>query len=503
MSSFFGGLSQYLGGMFGWGAGTPVATLTDQKLVKADAPVKPNEPMERMDSMGGRVYGGPGSFPGFDTAPPMTIDLAWQMRRYAIIRLAMTLIKAPVLSTPRTIEVVDDSGKSPDEVAKIKELAEKQLLPFIEQTFEAAFECLNFGNWIFDLVWDRVDGYTFPRAGRSILPGYGTIYRDIYGSFAGFQFGSEFRDSRYGLLIVNEPHLDPLWGTPRIENVREEWWRQRKSEENGDRTERKASGIQMVITAPTGISWVDDAGKPYFPKDMAQTAMNSAAKGDCLLLPGVFWSKSDALKNPDLFKASPVNIELLDHGNTGPALDSHMKRVDALDRKIMSGLHRPPREGMESNGGGTNAESQTHGQVGITDSELTAQGILNQYVRTATGEPAVVDRWLITNFGPEYAGMLAVKQGPLSDDKQTFLRDFAKTIAQDPATGPDFQLDVDKRALAEDVELPLRDMKDVQKDRDAKAAEDAAQKLADAKAMTAKAQGLNGNGKAPAAGRMT
>jgi hypothetical protein len=55
----------------------------------------------------------------------------------------------------------------------------------------------------------------------------------------------------YAFLAVNQPHLDPVRGYSRNQNALRDWWRAMQSERNADRTERKASGIHMMLGVPS------------------------------------------------------------------------------------------------------------------------------------------------------------------------------------------------------------------------------------------------------------
>jgi hypothetical protein len=87
---------------------------------------------------------------------------------------------------------------------------------------------------------------------RPVLPMEALLHRDDYLRFAGFQIGPEFRGPQYAFLAVNQPHLDPVRGYSRNQNALKDWWRAMQSERNADRTERKASGIHMMLGVPTG-----------------------------------------------------------------------------------------------------------------------------------------------------------------------------------------------------------------------------------------------------------
>jgi hypothetical protein len=103
--------------------------------------------------------------------------------------------------------------------------------------------------------------------------------------------------------------------------------------------------------------------------------------------------------------------------------------------------------------------------------------------------------WLRQNF-PQWQGKIRTKPDPLSDPMQEFLQQVAQTLLGSPTTGPDTELELDKRTNLDRVGLSLRKPEDVQKDRDAQAAEQQKQQEQQQAQQAAAAKAMNGNGKA-------
>lgn len=496
MSAFGVGEFSWIGGApggsigYGFGYGMPVATmLYDEKQVAKDtAKAKTEDPIDRPNIWS--IYGGPGSFPGFDEAPQLSLPIIWQMRRYAVIVLAFAITTAPILASPQTIEIVGDKEDALS--IKMKDAAaEDGLLDLIQCGLAASMECLHFGYWLQELIWDRKNGRTVPIELRTVLPGECTIYCDKYRQFAGYQINTTnldgYRDARYALLSVNNPHIHPLFGEPRNAYCREEWWRIRQSESTADRTERKASGIQFGLGVPSGASFTDANGKAIFPIDMAQTLVNSATQGNCFVYPLTPFNKDDIKRNPALADIPAVKVQQFDWGNIGPALLAHLARIDKLDMKVMQAWRRPTREAMEGSSG-TKAEAGVHGQIGVTDSELVAADRMRECSKQ------IIDRWAVTNWGPDAIGRLRVVQSPLSDPQQEFLQQVAQQMLSGPSADPEMKSQVAPRKLLERVEMPMLD------EEEAKAKFAAAQKQeADDKQqkIDAMKSSMNGNGKPP------
>lgn len=451
MSAFPGG---FLGGNYCYGGyGFPIGTTAIAPQVSEDkkAVVKPEipRPMANLSTMGGwGSWGiGGGSFGGYDKAPPLSPMLLWQMRSYEVIRLAWAITVRPILASPRTIEIWP-KWKDDAKTKEIAEAATQWVLPAVEAGMEPGFECLQLGWWIQEIVWDRSEGVTYPSLLRTILPWEAQIYRDDYRQFSGFQIGTEFRDARYALLTVHNAHIDPIFGEARNNWCRQSWWRAVQSEENADKTERKAAGKQMLIQSPQGWQPVGPNGQPIPKGAYQQILANAAVTNDAISVDSMYFSQDSIEKDPKLAEVPVVKIDQLDWGDIAPAIAAHCQRMDGLNNKIMMAWMRPTREAMEGQNG-TKAEAGTHGQIGVTDSEQVAATQLKQM------DAQLLNRFIATNYGPEYVGRLYAKQQPLSDPQQQFLQDIYKAIVSNKTPDPTMMAQIDPRALADRVEIPI------------------------------------------------
>jgi hypothetical protein len=421
-------------------------------LVEPTEKAKPSDPLDR-ESV---VYGMPSI--GFDKAPPGSASLYWQMRRYSACALAYAVTAGPVFAGTRTATIrnADESGQvMPTGVGvQVTQTPEEKRRKATEDVFEDQWpdilnglEAYNFGNWLQEVIWGSKAGLTAPVRFKSFLPSEAQLLRDKYNDFAGFRHGRDERDVRYAFLSVCQPHFDPIFGSPRAENARLSWWRAVQSHENGDKIERKASGIQMWLEMPTGASWVDSSGNAVLKRDAVQTIVNAAASGATFTTP-IPWTKDDIKAKPELAEIPLVRIKEFDWGETGPALTAAIARLDRLDKEIFRAWHRPEREAMEGLHG-TKAEAGVHGQVGITDSEKVHSDFLRQFNKQ------VVNRFLVTNWGPDAADTIYFKPAPLADPQQTFKQDVATALLNSPTAGPQMQANVDGRRLLKETEVPL------------------------------------------------
>lgn len=441
---------------FGW----PLPSITmDTNQQGEIRKVKPEEPIDRSMSAWMGAYGGYGSygygglgaagwgmgaFPSFDPIPFSSPWLFWQMRKYPAVRLIFNVICKPILAGTRSIEIIDERGNK-NLAQQMKEAAEHDLLPILDQAIEPAMESMIFGNWLQEMIWDRAEGRTVPIQANSVLPTEATLHCDPQRKFSGYQIGEQFRDPRYGFLCVNEPFIHPTLGFSRCENAKTDWWRASQSNMNADRIERKASGRQMMLSVPNQ-TFTDENGKPVMTREYVQTIINTAVVGGIFTVPLSMFKKEDIIREPKLADIPAIKVHEFDWGDTGPALLAHLARLDMSDRNIVRAFGRPERESTEGKHG-TKAESGVHGAIGTTDSERLHSNVCQQW------DAQILETWRITNYGKD-SPLLKTMPAPLSDPEQEFLQEVTNTLLSDRMTGPDVAVQIDKPALLSRVEVP-------------------------------------------------
>jgi hypothetical protein len=513
-----------LGGLpFGFGgSGFPV---TQDAVTFTTEPVAPQEGVRRQDvttnlGMYGPfppydgyagphygVCGFPGNVTGFDPAPALSVPIMWRMRAEpAIVLASFYLTFAPACSAGWSSEIVDDGG-DPELAEVVKAAHAQDLLPIWYRAFPASLECLHFANWLQEIVWGRREdrggagakeganpaqgGFrVLPIDVRPVLPMEALLHRDDYLRFAGFQIGPEFRGPAYAFLAVNQPHLDPVRGYSRNQNALKDWWRAQQSELNADRTERKASGIHMMLGVPTGnftSTKPDGTTETITGFKMAQNIADQAARANVFTTPRSMFTKDEIRNKPELADIPFVKVEKFDWGNIGESLASHLKRLDRLEVNMVRAWHHGEREGMEAEHG-SRADATAHKSGGILDPEAIRSMLACQW------DDQVGATWQRQNF-PQWQGKICTKPDPLSDPMQEFLQEIAKTLLGSPTTGPDTELELDRRANLDRVGLALRKPEDVDKDRQQLADDKEKQQQQQAAAAKANGNGLNGQAK--------
>jgi hypothetical protein len=446
------------GGGFGWW--TPIASINDNPAAP-DEPAKPDPPLER------DKYGAAG-FAWADwcaDAPPPTLDTWWRMRQHSMCVFSYALCVLPVFAGSRQATIRTNESQEPARTkptvstgkgAQVVDTPEEKRRKLVDDLYETLWpdlypgnECLNFGHWTMEQQWDRRLGVIAQSRFKSFTPGTVEILKDKFNDFAGYKLGQEERDARYGLHFVCNGHLhDPIFGWPRARNARKAWWRSEKSHINGDGLEQKASGIQMFLQYLTGDGFTDKNKTPVVPKEMAKALANAARQGQVFYGPLNAFDKNTLAEHPELAKMKAIEVQQLDHGDTGPPMLAAIARLDRLDKEIVRAYNRPEREGMQGTHG-TQAEAGVQGAIGTLDSEGIHADWLSHINKQA------VNRMLVTNFGPEAADTIYFKPAPLADPQQTFLQEVVKALYANPSEGPMVVANTDRRALMKRVEIPM------------------------------------------------
>jgi hypothetical protein len=447
------------------------------------------------------VYGCPGSFGGFDSAPALSVPVMWAMRATpAIILASFYLTFAPACSAGFAIDITDDGG-DPKLSDQVKAAAIQDLLPMWDRALPGACESLHFGNWLQEVVWGRKEdrgaaGATEPGRPanpstrivpvdvRPVLPMEALLHRDQYLRFTGFQIANQFRAPAYAFLAVNQPHIDPVRGYSRNQNALRDWWRSIQSDLNADRTERKASGIHMMLGVPDmTMKYVNPstgATETITGPQMAQRIADQASRANVFTTGRSWFTREEVKNNPALADIKAVTVDQFDWGNIGEALTAHLKRLDRLDVNMVRAWAHGEREGMEAEHG-SRADAMAHKSGGVLDCEQVRKNLAEQW------DAQVGATWQRQNF-PQWQGRFKTKPAPLADPVQEFLQQMVTTLLGGVQTGPDTEIELDKRALLERTSAPLRPIEEVDKDRQQRAADKQQQQAAQAKA------GMNGNG---------
>lgn len=390
------------------------------------------------------------------------------MRELPIIVFAYHIVIDPILAGTRNLVIRTPEGDAParnpvptGNGAQVLDSPEDKRKKVAERIFEphwadilTGLECLNYGHWTQEVTWDRVQSLVAPTRFNSFRPWEIVLVPDAYNDFAAFKLGSDERDARYAFHCICEEHRAPLLGHPRARDALASAWRVMKSHENGDRIEKKASGIQMMIGIMSGMTFRGADGAVVTPEQAVQTVKDAATSGKSWTRPLLAFDKETIKNKPELANLPSMVVDKFDWGETGPSLIAGIDRRRELAVDIIRAYHRPEREAMEGQFG-TKAEAGVHGQVGITDSELVHADILTQF------NEQTFDRFLVTNWGPTSAGSMYWKANPLADPQRQLYEKLLAQLLADPVHGSAYEAHINRRGFMEKSEFPLKDASEV------------------------------------------
>ena len=452
--------------------------------------VKEADPVERSGFLDVERIGGLGQFlgcgqyPGYPAGPVVLSDAVCAvMRHHPIVELVGSKLIEPVLSpaSRNTVEIAWDGGQ-PKRAEEVKAAAEFDLLPFLQTTKPGGMESLFWGRWLMELVWAEspYTGRTLPVGCPSVTPFEGQIYVDKFNQFAGYRVGGHYRDGRYGLLIVNDPHINPVLGRSPLQTALASWWRALRSSLNADAVERKASGIQMLAYVMQGVHLQDKEGKQVDVMDFVEGIVRKAMAGQSAVLPVRAFKNEDIAENPDLAKSKLVDIDRFDWGDLGGNLNAHGNRLRDLHIQMINSFGVSDRAVMEAANHGGFADAIPASDAALDKSERLHASHVRQF------DAQVTPRWQRANF-PGFKGAIRITTAPMTDQRRRFREQLILAVMSNKDAGPKLLPHIDERRLLEADGVPLKPVEVVEQEK--KEAADAAAKVAADMAKSGQQQG--------------
>lgn len=461
-----------------------------------DQPVEESEPLKRNTFV---HYGGGCGLPSPVPVPPLTDTTMRMMSCHSTLAFLFANIVKPITAGPFTVEVnpviVESMKVRGEELDKRKRMIEDAFRPtIVKAAVRSACRSLQYGRWTQEVIFDLRDGFIVPRAFKSFLPWEVLLMQDEYRNFAGVRYAgggeNNERDARYLYHHVNDPELDPIFGYSRHANVLPEWWgklqRALQIASLGD----KATKIVPVVKGPSGQQLKADGTKTS-GLDVAKGIAAALARREPVYMQQFILDDDDLDPNhPELAKFTAFDIDTLDLGDQGPAIEALLKVVTYDDVSMSRGWHQPERASMEGSNG-TKAEAGVHKAGSIEDSESVQSDIFD----SLNSQP--VDQTLVANFGPGAKGSVFLKPGQLQDPDKQFKQEFVKTLAANTITAQEVFANANVRANMMQTEIIVRPEDEAQKILQESQAKQAAADKAKADALKAATQQQPDNGGVP------
>ncbi len=377
-------------------------------------------------------------------APAGKIETWRKMRRNPTIALALAASKAPVKAAHWSVEA--DDGVPEERLALIRDY----VLPLRPVILGDGLRAIEYGYQPFEVVWMLEGGRTVPAKLKPLLPEKTKILEDKQtGAFTGLENGDVTLDPHDSLVVSFDGEAGSLKGESRLENIREDaWWPWKQTLIRVSQYTTKAAGIIPRIGYPIGESTVA-GGNKVSNTVIAQTIAKQIERGGSIIMPNKIpeWATDLVRQGVGLEKLMAWNIEFIEARNAhGTELSAMMDKFEAL---MVRGLLTPERSILQGQHG-TNAESETQGDVGIAISQDTSE----QLMRIVNWH--LVDKVLIENYGPEAAGTVRICAAPLVDEQAALLREIMKAVLTAPGNIDLLAGMLDLESSMEEVGLTVR-----------------------------------------------
>ncbi len=376
-----------------------------------------------------------------DNTLPKSFATYRVIRKHPTVALARAIRTAAVVAGSWSIEADDEVD---DEQIKF---IHDQVMPVRESFMQSTMlGGIDFGWAPFEVVYDIVDGQIVLKKLKSLLHDITTILVTQDGTFFGFEQVDNFNVSGSGevrvpvensLNIPFEPEGTNWYGRSLLENIRNTFNEWTAANCGADRYDKKLAGSHWVVHYPVGHTTVNDVKTDNF--EVAKTILQSLMSSGAVVIPRVIQ------KHLESDSKDGWEIEMMSDGTTGQA--NFVTRLGYLDTLMVRGLLIPERSLLEGKFG-TKAEAGEHADLAITHMDIEHRHITRLF------NWHVVNRLLVSNFGPDAENTIRVKPTPLSDEAIAHLRGvYDKILSNAGGFAEEFPF-IDTDAIKDALEIP-------------------------------------------------
>lgn len=385
--------------------------------------------------------------------PPRYSDATYAlMDLHPTLTLVRALITAPIQASKWNYLKRDDAVPA-EKVDRVK----RQLEPLRRRTVREALRALTHGRWPFEKVWEVREG-TYWLSDLVSLPAesWSVCRYDRTGKFAGVTATGrpeDRLDERKSWLCVNDMRGQNLWGQSRHEAAYEPWCDWNRTRLDAMKLRSKVSGIIPLLVYPPGTSLVD--GKEVDNAEIARQMLAALPLGVGTYFPGYAYGAEEIAANPNLAKVTSWQLDFYDAGNMGPAIDGFIQEREYDDKLLVRAWCRPERSVLEATTSGSRADSVSHSDNAILDTENVDDEIADQLNHGPDGTGGVVDDILVINGGPDDAGAVFIEPAPIEDKRLGVFKDLLGQFLADPQFRAQLINATDKPAMLEALGAPL------------------------------------------------
>lgn len=382
--------------------------------------------------------------PRLPKSMPVSYSTYREMRKHPTVALCRLLLSAPILAANWSYERVND--EVPDEWV---ELITDSLGPvktvFLEN---AVLGMIDFGWQPFEIVWGLNDtGQVVVQKAKALLQDNTDILVEPNtGAFAGFRqevTGAPVDVVEDKALLINTGVEGTNWyGEGRLETARKAIEQWAKTEDGAQKYDDKVAGSHWRIFFPPGKTPYGANGDMTDNFIIADDIAASLTSSGVLKIPrAVSGYVEDGNRKDD----QGWDVDIIGDGSARQY--SYVARLQYEDKLIVRGMGLPERAVLEASMG-TRADAGVHAQAAATTFDLMHKGVV------ADLNEAVVDKTLVTNYGPEAKGSVFISAAPITDVTLEFLQKVYLELLKDPSIRSSEYLDFDIEALRDKVNVP-------------------------------------------------
>lgn len=330
------------------------------------------------------------------------------MRAHPTVALARATVIGPVVAAGWGYEEVEGDNPAPEGA---RELVEKALEPLRLKIMLSMVRALDYGYEADEVVWGaNREGYRIPVRTKELRHDFNTFQIDDKGHVTGLlNQGTPVPIDRLLVFTYDGEYGNP-YGRSRLENIRRTWCNWLAHEDQRFRLGQKTAGILMNIGYPPDVNKLAPGELSNYMRAVSMARM--MCQGQSVVYETTGGLNVDRIEDAiALSKGSLFPINLLDFGNTGPQIEALSAVLADYDKMLCRGYLRSERSVIESEGGGTRAESADH-TANISDVDCDT---LHEQIVSAVNEQ-IVNAILLENFGPGAVGTVRVKANGLVDE---------------------------------------------------------------------------------------
>lgn len=258
------------------------------------------------------------------------------------------------------------------------------------------------------------------------------------------------------LLYTYDGEAGNPYGRSRHENIRKHFAQAEQVLDRLGQYSKKVAGIILQLHYPDGTS-KNASGADVSNYQIAREMLQQVADGKSVTMVNKFASFLGGNVTPAIIEKALASagksdwvFSFLDAGGTDFApglLDS----LEYYDKCFCRGWLRPERTALEAVKGGSRADSVSHTDTAMSDSELIAWDIANCI------REQIINPMLVANFGEDARDAVTPEPTPMIDSAGETIKDILMAGIANPSTGEEILRKIDIDGALDDLEVPIVD----------------------------------------------